>query len=332
MKAMQLAATAPIEAKPLKLVDLPVPEPGAGQVRIKVSVCGVCHTDLHTVEGDLTLPRLPIVPGHEVVGRIDAVGDGVNKDRVGERVGVPWLYSTCGECEFCLEGKENLCIGSRFTGYHENGGYAEYLVVPADSAYRLPAEIPDAEAAPLMCGGVIGYRALMLSRARQGQVLGLYGFGNSAHVTIQVARYLGIRVFVFSRTEANRKLADKLGAEWTGTADDEPPERLHAGIIFAPAGELVPKSLGHLRQGGTIALAGITMTDIAFPYDLIYGERALKSVANSTHADVHQLLEYAEKIPIKTEVTEFKLEQANEVLMKMKESALRGGGVLRIGD
>ena len=330
---MQLSQTAPIEEKPLKLVDLEVPEPREGQVRVKVSVCGVCHTDLHTVEGDLDLPVLPIVPGHEIVGVIDKVGDGVSEERVGERVGVPWLYETCGRCEFCAEGRENLCPDARFTGYHENGGYAEYLVVPEDSAYPLPEGIADAQAAPLMCGGVIGYRALRLSGAKAGQILGLYGFGNSAHVTIQVALYIGIRVFVFSRTPANRKLAEKLGAEWTGTAEEEPPELIRAGIIFAPAGPLVPMALGHLRAGGTIALAGITMTPIpTFPYELIYWERTLRSVANSTHEDVRQLLDYAGKIPIKTEVTEFPLENANKVLRVMKESNIQGGGILRISD
>jgi propanol-preferring alcohol dehydrogenase len=330
MKAMQLSKPAPIESEPLKFVDLGMPEPGEGQVRVKVSVCGVCHTDLHTVEGDLKLPKLPIVPGHEIVGRIDKVGEGVSRERLNERVGVPWLYETCGECSFCSEGKENLCPDARFTGYHENGGYAEYMVVPEDSAYPIPDGIADAEAAPLMCGGVIGYRALVLSKAKPGQILGLYGFGNSAHVTIQVALYLGIRVFVFSRTPANRKLAEKLGAEWTGTAEEPPPERIHSGIIFAPAGPLVPMALRHLRSGGTIALAGITMTPIpAFPYELIYSERGLRSVANSTHEDVRQLLDYAGKIPIKTEVTEFGLEDANEVLKMMKESRIQGGAILK---
>jgi len=331
MKAMQLSKPGSIETEPLKPVDLDIPEPGEDQVLIKVSVCGLCHTDLHTVEGDLDLPVLPIVPGHEIIGRIDKVGAGVPSERMGQRVGVPWLYSTCGECEFCLGGKENLCPDAKFTGYHVNGGYAEYVIVPQDSAYPLPDGISDVQAAPLMCGGVIGYRALRLSGARGGQILGLYGFGNSAHVTIQVARYLGIRVFVFSRTTANRELAVKLGAEWTGTADEEPPSQIHAGIIFAPAGPLVPASLKHLRPGGAIALAGITMTDIpAFPYELIYGERTLRSVANSTHQDVKDLLDYAGKIPIKTEVAEFPLEEANQVLAMMKESKIRGGAALKI--
>jgi len=331
MKAVELASPMPVEREPLRLVELEVPEPGAGQVRVKVSRCGVCHTDLHTVEGDLKLPKLPIVPGHEIVGRINKVGEGVSRERLSERVGVPWLYSTCGKCSFCREGRENLCPDARFTGYHVDGGYAEYMVVPENSAYPLPKGIADAQAAPLMCGGVIGYRALVLSKAKPGQILGLYGFGNSAHVTIQVALYLGIRVFVFSRTPANRKLAEKLGAEWTGTAEEQPPERIHSGIIFAPAGPLVPMALQHLRSGGTVALAGITMTPIpSFPYELIYRERTLRSVANSTHEDVRQLLDYAGKIPVKTEVTEFKLEDVNLVLKMMKESQIQGGAVLKV--
>lgn len=330
MKAMQLSRPAPIEDEPLELVELPPPEPEFGQVRVKVTVCGVCHTDLHTVEGDLVLPRLPIVPGHEIVGMIDKLGEGVRAERLGESVGVPWLYETCGKCEFCLKGKENLCARARFTGYHVDGGYAEYLVVPDSSAYPLPQAIADSEAAPLMCGGVIGYRALTLSGAKPDEILGLYGFGNSAHVTIQVARYLGIRVFVFSRTKENLELAGKLGAQWTGTAEDEPPERIHSGIIFAPAGPLVPKALGHLKPGGTLALAGITMTDIpSFPYEMIYHERTLRSVANSTHDDVRKLLAFAAKIPIRTEVDLFPLKRANEVLLAMKESRIRGGAVLQ---
>lgn len=314
----------------MNLVQMDLPEPGFEQVRVKVSVCGVCHTDLHTVEGDLALPRLPIVPGHEIVGRIDKVGEGVSEERVGQRVGVPWLYSTCGECEFCKQGMENLCPDARFTGYHENGGYAEYVVVPSDSAYPLPEGIPDAQAAPLMCGGVIGYRAFELSEVKPGQILGLYGFGNSAHVTIQVARYSGIRVFVFSRTPANRELAQSLGAEWTGRAEEKPPERIHSGIIFAPAGKIVPMALKHLRPGGTVACAGITMTDIpSFPYELLYWERTLRSVANSTHQDVRELLEYAGKIPIKTRVSEFDLTDVNKVLRMMKESKIQGGAVLK---
>ncbi|NLI99128.1 zinc-dependent alcohol dehydrogenase family protein [bacterium] len=330
MRAMILKKPAPAESRPLELAEMPLPEPAEGQVRLKVSFCGVCHTDLHTVEGNLALPRLPLIPGHEIVGRIDKVGKGVSEERLGERIGVPWLYETCGKCEFCKKGLENLCSGSRFTGYHVDGGYAEYVVAPSDSAYRIPDGLGDAQSAPLMCGGVIGYRALALSGAREGEILGLYGFGNSAHVTIQIANYLGLRVFVFSRTKGNRELAEGLGAEWTGAADDDPPERLDRGIIFAPAGSLVPQALGHLKPGGTLALAGITMSDIpAFPYELIYGERKLLSVANSTHEDVRRLLELSARIPVKTEVEVFCLEDANEVLLAMKESRIRGGAVLQ---
>ncbi len=331
MKAMQLLRPAQIETQPLKLVDIKVPQPKTEQLRIKVSVCGVCHTDLHTVEGDINLPKLPLVPGHEIIGTIDAVGDGVDENRIGEKVGVPWLYEVCGKCRYCLKGAENLCSNAKFTGYHVNGGYAEYVVVPADSAYSLPEGIKDSLAAPLMCGGVIGYRALMLSEAKQGDILGLYGFGNSAHVTIQIARFLKMKVFVFSRAEKNRKLAKKLGAEWTGTVFEQPPEMLDTGIIFAPAGSLIPKALGHIRPSGTLALAGITMTDVpSFPYELIYGEKNLRTVANSTHQDVAELLDYAARIPIQTKVTEFPLHEANRVLGMMKESKIQGGAVLKL--
>ncbi len=329
MKAMLLEKPMRVDAKPLRLVELPVPEPGSGELRVRVSVCGVCHTDLHIVEGDLALPRLPLVPGHEIVGVVDRVGEGVPDGRLGERVGVPWLYETCGKCEFCIKDKENLCPNARFTGYHVDGGYAEYVVVPKDSVYGIPEGIEDAQAAPLMCGGVIGYRSLTLSGAKEGDVLGLYGFGNSAHVTIQVARFLGIRVFVFSRTKANLELAGSLGAEWAGSAQEVPPERLDAGIIFAPSGSIVPKALGHLKPGGTLALAGITMTDIpSLPYESIYGERTLRSVANSTHQDVRTLLDYAARIPIRTEVSTFIIDEANEALLAMKESRIQGAAVL----
>lgn len=330
MKAMLLEKAAAVDKGPLKMVELPEPEPGPGQVRIKISVCGVCHTDLHIVEGDLVLPRVPLVPGHEIIGVVDKLGEGVRKDITGRRVGVPWLYDTCGKCEFCVKGKENLCTNARFTGFHVDGGYAGYVVVPEDSAYPLPPGLGDAAAAPLMCGGVIGYRSLVLTGAGRGDVLGLYGFGNSAHVTIQVARFLGIKVFVFSRTRENLELARTLGAEWAGNAEEAPPTLLDAGIVFAPSGPLVPAALEHLKPGGTLALAGITMTDIPkMKYETIYGERTLRSVANSTHQDVKELLDYAGRIPLRTEVSLFDLADANEALLAVKESRIRGGAVLR---
>jgi propanol-preferring alcohol dehydrogenase len=318
-----------ITQKPLQLEDIPVPEPAPGQIRIKVLACGVCHTDLHTVEGDLPLPKLPLVPGHEVVGVVDKLGEGVTRFSLGDKAGAVWLYRTCGQCKFCRSGRENLCENAMFTGYHVDGGYAEYMVVDEDFAYHLPTNLPDPEIAPLMCGGVIGYRAFVLSEAKPGQVLGLYGFGNSAHITIQVARHLDIRVFVFTRSPGHQQHALELGAEWVGRAEDTPPEGIDSAIIFAPAGPIVPQALRVLNPGGTIAMAGIYMTPIPeMPYDLLYFERTLRSVANSTRQDAIELLKLAEEIPIHTTVTTFPLEEANEVLQAMKESRINGDAIL----
>jgi len=253
----------------------------------------------------------------------------VTKFQPGEKAGAVWLYRTCGTCKYCRSGRENLCENAMFTGYHVDGGYAEYMVVDEDFAYHLPTNLPDPEIAPLMCGGVIGYRAFVLSEAKPGQVLGLYGFGNSAHITIQVARHLGIRVFVFTRSPGHQQHALELGAEWVGRAEDTPPEGIDSAIIFAPAGPIVPEALRVLNPGGTIALAGIYMTPIPeIPYDLLYFERTLRSVANSTRQDAIDLLKLAEEIPIHTTVTTFPLEEANEVLQAMKESKINGDAIL----
>ncbi len=329
MRAMVLHEPKDITQKPLRLEDVPIPEPGPGQIRIKVTACGVCHTDLHTVEGDLPLLKVPLIPGHEVVGVVDKLGEGVTKFALGDKAGAVWLYRTCGHCKYCRSGRENLCENAMFTGYHVDGGYAEYMVVDEDFSYHLPANLPDPEIAPLMCGGVIGYRAFVLSEAKPGQVLGLYGFGNSAHITIQVARHLGIRVFVFTRSPGHQQHALELGAEWVGRAEDTPPEGIDSAIIFAPAGPIVPEALRVLNPGGTIALAGIYMTPIPeMPYDLLYFERTLRSVANSTRQDAIELLKLAEEIPIRTTVTTFPLEEANEVLQAMKESKINGDAIL----
>jgi propanol-preferring alcohol dehydrogenase len=318
-----------ITQKPLILEDVPIPEPAAGQIRIKVSACGVCHTDLHTVEGDLALPKLPLIPGHEIVGVVDKLGAGVAKFRPGDKAGAVWLYRTCGHCAYCRSGRENLCENAMFTGYHVDGGYAEYMVVDEAFAYHLPLNLPDPELSPLMCGGVIGYRAFVLSEARPGQVLGLYGFGNSAHITIQVARHLDIRVFVFTRSPGHQQHALELGAEWVGRAEETPPEGIDSAIIFAPAGPLVPEALRVLNPGGTVAMAGIYMTPIPeMPYDLLYFEHTLRSVANSTRQDVIDLLKLAGEIPIHTTVVTYPLEEANEVLLAMKESRINGDAVL----
>jgi propanol-preferring alcohol dehydrogenase len=330
MKAMLLRMPRPAEERPLEWADLPTPEPRPGEIRIAVRACGVCHTDLHTVEGDLKLPKLPLVPGHQVVGIVEARGDGADRFQVGDRVGVPWLHWTCGECEFCRRGLENLCRRAQFTGLHTDGGYAEAMVVHQDFAYPIPAAFSDAEAAPLLCAGIIGYRALRLSEVQPGQRLGLYGFGASAHVTIQVARHRGCQVYVFTRREGHRRLARELGAVWAGSAEDTPPATMHGSIIFAPAGRLVPDALRVLERGGTLALAGVTMTPVPeLDYDrLLYWERTVRSVANFTRQDAAELLQAAAEIPIRTTVQTFPLEAANEALLSLKRSAIDGAGVL----
>ncbi len=329
MKAMLLEQTASIEQNPLKRADIPLPEPRVGELLINVLACGVCHTDLHTAEGDLPLPLLPLVPGHQVVGRVVQAGSANSRIREQDRVGVTWFFSGCDSCRFCMEGRENLCPNALFTGYHVNGGYAEYMVVPEDSAFPIPDVFSDVEATPLLCGGVIGYRALRLSEIKPGQRLGLYGFGNSAHVVIQVALRMGCRVYVFTRSPRHQKLAEELGADWVGTPDTASPEPLDGCIIFAPAGSLVPQALRALNKGGTLALAGITMTRIPeLDYDLIYGERTMRSVANTTRRDAAELLKVAAEIPIRTVVDTFPLYEANAVLRMMKESTLRAGAAL----
>lgn len=331
MKAMNLNSAGPAEANPLCLADLPAPAPQRGEVLLKVHVCGVCHTDLHTVEGDLEIPRFPITPGHQVVATVEALGEGVTQVHIGDRVGVPWLYSSCGRCEYCSGGQENLCDDIRFTGLHVNGGYADYMVAQADFVYPIPAGFPDVQAAPLLCAGIIGYRSLRLSEVRPGQTLGLFGFGASAHVAIQVARYWNCRVFVFTRSEEHRRHALELGAEWAGGVEDEPPAKIHAGITFAPAGWIVPAALRHLRKAGTLAINAVHLTPIPqFEYDLIYGERTVRSVANSTRQDAIDLLRLAAEMPIRTDVELFPLEEANQVLQRLKSSQIRGAAVLQV--
>nr|HID13152.1 zinc-binding alcohol dehydrogenase family protein [Anaerolineae bacterium] len=333
MKAMLLREPKSAEERPLELADLPLPEPGPGEVRIGVRACGVCHTDLHTVEADLQLPKLPVVPGHQVVGVVEAQGEGATRFEIGQRVGVPWLYRTCGGCEFCQRGLENLCQRAQFTGLHADGGYAEAMVVHQDFAYSIPEDFSDAEAAPLLCAGIIGYRALRLSEVRPGQRLGLYGFGASAHVTIQVARHRGCEVYVFTRSKGHRRLARELGAVWVGGAEDTPPAKMDGSIIFAPVGWLVPEALRVLERGGTLALAGVTMTPIPeLDYDrLLYWERTVRSVANFTRQDAEELLQVAAEIPIRTTVQIFPLEEANEALLALKRSEIDGAGVLVVG-
>lgn len=332
MKAFTLENPAPIEDNPLVFMDLPVPEPGPGRVLVKVNACGICHTDLHQVEGELPLHKSPVIPGHQIVGTVMKTGSGVTKVAVGDRVGMAWLHDTCGKCAHCREGRENLCAGARFTGYDVDGGYAEYTTVHENFAYPVPDGFPDMAAAPLLCAGIIGYRSLKLCNIRKGGTLGLYGFGASAHVAIQVARYWHCRIFVFSRGEQHRELALKLGAEWAGTIDQEPPAKIQSSIIFAPAGSMVPRAMEHLDKGGTLATAGIYMTPIPeIVYDTqLYHEKVLRSVANSTRQDGIELLRLAAEIPIRTEVTPYPLEEAAKALLDLKHGRINGAAVLAL--
>lgn len=332
MKAMQLKKFAPIEKKPLELVEIPVPEPEPNEILIRISVCGVCHTDLHTVEGELSEVKLPIIPGHQVIGRIAARGKNARRFQEGDRVGAAWLYSTDETCSYCSRGNENLCEAARFTGYSANGGYAEYMVIQDKFAYAIPEIFSDEEASPLLCAGIIGYRALRLSGIKPGQRLGLYGFGASAHVAIQVAVHWGCKVFVISRREEHRAHARKLGAVWSGTSEQDPPEKLHSSINFTPAGETVLDGLRHLDKGGTHALAGIYMTPIPeMDYNrYLYHEKVLRSVANATRQDGEDLLKIAAEIPIRTTTTSFSLEEANTALNLLKQSRFDGAAVLKV--
>jgi propanol-preferring alcohol dehydrogenase len=369
MRAMRLERPRPVGERPLTLVELPVPRPAAGEVLIAVHACGVCHTDLHTVEGELEPHRSPVVPGHQIVGEVVAFGEGADAVpaggvplRQGERVGVPWLWRACGTCRYCRRGDENLCENALFTGYDMDGGYAEYTVAPAAFAYRLP-DMPDLDVAPLLCAGIIGYRCLRLTgvvgggtglpgggaavggaaegcasvdeaAGGAGHRLGLYGFGAAAHICLQVAVHHGWEVYVFTRGEEHRKLARELGAVWAGAAGAASvtaAPRLNAAIVFAPAGRLALDALRACDKGGVVALGGIYSSPIPpIDYPLIYHERVLRSVANSTRQDARELFRVAGEIPIKTEVEAFDLEQANEALLALKEGRIRGAAALRI--
>jgi propanol-preferring alcohol dehydrogenase len=286
---------------------------------------------LHTVEGDLPRHKRPIIPGHQIVGPVDALGSGVTIHKEGDRVGIPWLHSTDGTCEFCRRGLENLCPNARFTGYDTDGGYAEFTIVPADYCYPIPSVFDDEHAAPLLCAGIIGYRSYRLTGIRPGENLGLYGFGASAHLVIQLARHHKCNVAVFTRSEAHRAHARELGAAWTGRAEDTPPEPLHAAIIFAPAGILVRESLRVLRKAGTLVLAGITMSQVpALDYELLYHEKIIRSVTNATRRDAREFLSLAAEIPLQTEIQVFDLAQANQALQALKKSEIRGAGVFHI--
>ncbi|HVP39080.1 MAG TPA: zinc-dependent alcohol dehydrogenase family protein [Candidatus Saccharimonadales bacterium] len=327
MRAMLLEAP----RRPLRLAERPRPEPGPGQLLLRVRACAVCRTDLHVLDGELPDPRLPLVLGHEIVAEVVQPGPGVSGWRAGERVGVPWLGWSCGECRYCREGRENLCGEARFTGYQIDGGFAEFTVADARYCFRLPDAYPDLEAAPLLCAGLIGYRALVAAGAAER--LGLYGFGAAAHIVAQVARHQGRRVFAFTRRgdQEAQQFARRLGAEWAGDSEAAAPEELDAAILFAPVGALVPAALRAVRRGGRVVCAGIHMSDIpAFPYSILWGEREVRSVANLTRRDGEEFLALAPRVPVRTEVVPYPLERANEALQALREGRLRGAAVLKI--
>ena len=327
MKAMVLTKA----ATPLQFMDAPIPRPGRGQVLLRIHACAVCRTDLHVVDGELAQPKLPLIPGHEIVGVVETLGPETKGFRAGDRVGVPWLGWTCGECAFCRSGRENLCDRARFTGYQLDGGYAEYGVADARFCFPIPAGYPDLQAAPLLCAGLIGYRALRM--AGDAKRLGLYGFGAAAHIVIQVARHENREVYAFVRAgdEDSAVFARELGAAWTGPSDQPPPRELEAAIIFAPVGALVPAALRAVAKGGTVVCAGIHMSDIpSFPYSILWGERVVRSVANLTRRDGEEFFALTPRVPIRTEVKAYPLEQANEALADLRAGRLRGAAVLQI--
>ena len=332
MKGMAIHKPAPIETNPLTSIELDTPEPGPGEILVRVRTCGVCRTDLHVAEGDLP-PRHPqIIPGHEVVGTVERRGLGCTRFEPDARVGIAWLRYTCGTCIYCRRARENLCPNARFTGYDHDGGYAEFATVREDFAYRLPEQLGDEEVAPLLCAGIIGYRALKRAEVKPNSTLGLYGFGGSAHIVIQVAHHWGCRVFVMTRGGRHRQLAESMGADWVGTADAEPPAPLDSAILFAPAGEIVPPALEALDYGGVLAIAGIHLSDVpTLNYERhLFHEKELRSVTANTRADGEEFLKLAAEIPVRTHTTAFDLGQANQALQMLKHDELQGAAVLRI--
>ena len=331
MQAMVLTAQQAVEASPLRQVELETPTPRPEEIRIRIAACGVCHTDLHIVEGDIHPPRLPVVPGHEIIGTVESRGTNATRFAPGTRVGVPWLNWIDPACRWYGSDRENLCETIRFTGYDTNGGYAQAICVDEHFAYPIPERFSDEQAAPLLCAGVIGYRALRLSELERGVRIGLFGFGASAHIVLQIARHWDKEVYVLTRSAQHQALAQALGAVWVGTASDTPPHQLDSAIIFAPRGDLLVRALELLERGGTVVHAGITATPIpSFDYDLLYYERTIRSAANSTRRDVEELLQLADTIPIQTETTAYALADANRALADVKHSRIPGAAVLKI--
>jgi propanol-preferring alcohol dehydrogenase len=331
MKACLLYSPARVETNPLEFTDAPDPVPQNDEVLVRVAACGVCRTDLHVVEGELPPRKSPLIPGHQIVGRVEKLGAQVSRLSVGDRVGIPWLHHTDGVCEYCRAGKENLCDNPTFTGYLVDGGYAEYTLAPEKYVYPIPEALTDEHAAPLLCAGIIGFRSLRLSGIGAGGRLGLYGFGAAAHLAIQVARYWKVSVYAMTRDARHQKLALEMGAVWAGGTVEEPPVKLDAAIVFAPAGEIVPAALKALKKGGTVALGGIHMSPIpTLDYNLLYQERVLRSVANNTRQDGEDFLRLAAEIPIHTETEVFPLRDANHALNLLKNDAIRGAAVLKV--
>ncbi|OGF64886.1 MAG: alcohol dehydrogenase [Candidatus Fischerbacteria bacterium RBG_13_37_8] len=331
MKALIIEKPASITTAPLKMIEREIPKPSANQVLLKISKCGICHTDLHVVEGDLPPVKYPVIPGHQIVGQVLEIGDAVHNLKKSDRAGVAWLHRSCGTCRYCLKNMENLCDAPLFTGYSVDGGFAEYAIADADFTYKLPDGFSDLAAAPLLCAGIIGYRSFKLCRIKEGETLGLYGFGASAHIVLQIANYYNCKVFVFTRSEKHRTLAIELGAAWAGSSEEKPPVELASAIIFAPVGALYINALKALRKGGTVASAGIHMSPVPqFPYELLYHERIMLSVANSTREDARELLHHAVLIPIKTTVEVFPLSEANNALQLLKQGKINGAAVLEI--
>jgi propanol-preferring alcohol dehydrogenase len=333
MQALQLSDPGPVATARLALVDEPSPELNpadpAGRVLLQVQACGVCHTDLHLIEGDLPLHKRPVIPGHQVVATVAAVGNGETTLQVGDRVGVPWLYSTCGVCQFCRRGEENLCDLAQFTGWDVDGGYANYLMARTEYVVPIPAEFDNVAAAPLLCAGIIGYRSLRLAGVQPGERVGLVGFGASAHLAIQVARFWGCEVAVLTRSAAHRQLAADLGAAWTGSAEQTPPWPLDRAVIFAPVGALVPTILGRLRKGGSLAINAIHMSPLPeMNYNLLYGERTLRSVTNATRRDATEFMRLAVEARLAVETEVFPFADANQALLRLKRSQIRGAAVL----
>ncbi len=333
MKACLLRSPAAIETNPLAFADVKTPEPGKGEVLVRALVCGVCRTDLHVVEGELPPRKSPVIPGHQVVGVVEKRGENAQRFAIGARIGIAWLHRTDGVCEYCRSGAENLCDNPEFTGYTVDGGYAEYIVAPEDFVYAIPEGFPDEQAAPLLCAGIIGFRSLRMSGIKPGGRLGFYGFGAAAHVAIQVARHWNVEVSASTRDARHQKLALDLGAAWAGGTFDEPPKKLDAAIVFAPAGEIVPAALKALKKGGVLVLGGIHMSPIpSFNYDLLYQERMIRSVANNTRQDGEDFLRVAAEIPIRTHVQMFALREANRALNALKNDAIPGAAVLRVSE